>query len=487
MSTSDQAMDLNYGLDDVPKPFPRALALSLQHVLTMFGATIAVPLILSGPLGFDAAQTAILISSAFVASGLATIAQLTIGSRLPIVQGVSFAFLGAFFAIIFATVQDGVGGEEAMQLIAGGVILGGLVEAVVGYTGLIGTLQKYITPITIGPVIALIGLSLFGAATGNVVTQVDADGNVTAQGNWWIAILVVVLVFLFSLVWSNRNRFFALFPILLAVVASYLVALVLSLVGLLEEGNRAYVSFGGVSGTPWVRSVVGEQAIFFPWGVPKFDFGFFIAILAAYMASAIESIGDYNAVSRIVGLGKPDNSTVSKGIGAEGVGCVATAFVGGFASTSYSENIGLIGLSKVASRYVVFLGAGVLILLGFVAKIGAVIATIPAPIVGGIYMALFGLIAGVGLSNLQHADMNSQRNLLIVGFLLFMGLAVPNYFGQVPQDWTLFGQGWLTDIVKSIGSSGIAVAAVLGLFLDNVIPGTDVERGIHAEPDPPIA
>ncbi len=470
------AHDLNYGVDDVPKPFGRALGLSLQHVLTMFGATIAVPLILSPALGFDAGQTAILISSAFIASGIATAIQLTIGSRLPIVQGVSFAFLGAFFAIIGSHE-----GAQAMQYIAGGIILGGLVEVLVGYTGLIGTLQRYITPITIGPVIALIGLSLAGAAVGNIVTLADPDGNVVSQGNWWIALLVIVLVFVFSLVMAPRNRFFALFPILMAVVVSYLVALALSLTGLIEETNRAYVSFAGVGDTSWVRNVVGEQGVILPWGAPKFDFGFFIAILAAYMASAIESIGDYNAVSRIAGLGKPDKTTVSRGIGAEGVGCIGTAMVGGFASTSYSENIGLIGLSKVASRYVVLLGAGLLVLLGFVTKIGAIIATIPTPIVGGIYMALFGLIAGVGLSNLQRADMDSQRNLLIAGFILFMGLAVPNYFSQVPPDWTLFGMDWFADIVRSVGSSGIAVAAVLGLFLDNVIPGTDKERGIHAD------
>lgn len=471
--SAPSALDLNYGVDDVPKPFGRALGLSLQHVLTMFGATIAVPLILSPALGFDAGQTAILISSAFIASGIATAIQLTIGSRLPIVQGVSFAFLGAFFAII-----GDHQGTEAMQYIAGGIILGGLVEVLVGYTGLIGTLQRYITPITIGPVIALIGLSLAGAAVGNVVTQVDPDGNVVAQGNWWMALLVIVLVFVFSLILAPRNRFFALFPILMAVVVAYLVALGLSVTGLIDETNRAFVSFAGAGDTPWVRNVVGEQGLLLPWGAPRFDFGFFIAILAAYMASAIESVGDYNAVSRIAGLGVPDDRTVSRGIGAEGVGCIGTALVGGFASTSYSENIGLIGLSKVASRYVVMLGAVLLVLLGFVTKIGALIATIPEPIVGGIYMALFGLITGVGLSNLQRADMDSQRNLLIAGFILFMGLAVPNYFGQVPQDWTLFGIDWFADIMSSVGSSGIAVAAVLGLFLDNVIPGTDEERGI---------
>ena len=140
-----------------------------------------------------------------------------------------------------------------------------------------------------------------------------------------------------------------------------------------------------------------------------------------------------------------------------------------------------IGLSKVASRFVVLLGAGILIVLGFVTKIGAIIATIPAPIVGGVYMALFGLIAGVGLSNLTRADMNSQRNLLIVGFILFMGLAVPLYVSGLPGDYSLFGIGWLTSLVRSVGGSGIAVAAVLGLFLDNVLPGTDAERGVGAE------
>ncbi len=288
-------------------------------------------------------------------------------------------------------------------------------------------------------------------------------------------------MFVFSLLMAPRSKFFSLFPILLAIVVTYVVALVLSWTGALDEGNRAFVSFAGAGDAPWVRNVVGEQGVIFPWGAPKFDLGFFVAILAAYMASSIESIGDYNAISRIVGRGAPSDDTVSKGIGSEGVGCIATAFVGGFASTSYSENIGLIGLSKVASRYVVLMGAGFLILLGFVTKIGALIATIPAPIVGGVYMALFGLIAGVGLSNLVRADMNSQRNLMIVGFILFMGLAVPIYFQGTDNTWTLWGMQWLGDIVRSIGSSGIAVAAVLGLFLDNVLPGTDAERGVGAD------
>jgi solute carrier family 23 (nucleobase transporter), member 1 len=466
MST-DQAVtaaDLNYGLDDVPKPFPKALGLGLQHVLTAFGATIAVPLILGPAMGFDATQIAILISSVFICSGLATVVQVLIGTRLPIVQGVSFAFLGPFFAIIAAHP-----GEDAMRYIAGAVMAGAIVEMIVGYGGLMGVLRRFITPITIGPVIALIGLSLFGAASDN------------ASGNWWLALLTVGMIFAFGLILAQRIRMFSLFPILMAVVGAYLVALLLSVTGVFAEGSASYVSFADLGQAPWVRGVeVGGGGIIFPWGTPLFDIGFFIAIIAAYLASTIESFGDYHAISRIVGLGDPSKKVINRGIGAEGIGCFLTGIFGGFSSTSYSENIGLVGLTKVASRVVVIIGAVSLVVLGLVSKVGAVIATIPVPIVGGVYLGLFGLIAAVGLSNLQRADMNSQRNLMIVGFVLFMGLVVPDYFAGVPEDWTLLGNDLLTSLAQSIGGSGIAVAALIGLLLDNIIPGTDRERGVGA-------
>lgn len=482
-TTPAPTVALNYGLDDVPKPFPKALGLGLQHVLTMFGATIAVPLLLGPAMGFDGGQIAILISSVFIASGIATTIQVLFGTRLPIVQGVSFAFLGPFFAIIAAHQ-----GTDAMRYIAGAILVGAVVEAAIGYSGLFGVLRRYISPVVIGPVIALIGLSLFGAAAGQVAAIVGDDGTVVASSNWWIALLVVGLVFLFSLILSRWSQLISVFSILLAVVCAYVVALLLSEVGVITEANRAFVSFDTIaasfSDAPWVRNVVGARALLFPWGTPLFDVGFFVAVLAAYLASMIESFGDYHAIARLTEQGEPNAAQVNRGIGAEGVGCFITGLVGGFASTSYTENIGLVGLTRVASRYVVIVGAIALVVLGFVTKIGALVATIPAPIVGGVYMALFGLIAAVGLSNLQRADMNSQRNLLIAGFILFMGLVVPSYMGGLPPDWTLGGQEWLTNLARSIFGSGIAVAALLGLLLDNLIPGTDAERGITPDSDP---
>ena len=455
--------DLNYGLDDTPKPWPKAIGLGLQHVLTMFGATVAVPFILAPFLEFDGRQLAILISSVFICSALATFVQVTIGTRLPIVQGVSFAFLGPFIGIAAAHP-----GEDGMRYIAGAVLAGAVVEMILGFGGVFGALRRFVTPITIAPVIALVGLSLYDAAAIN------------ASPNWWMALTTTALIIAFSLILAPRIRLFSLFPILLAVVTVYLGALLLSVTGVIPETMAGHVSFGGLAETPWVRSVgFGDQGLFFPWGTPLFDLGFFIAVLAAYLASSIESFGDYHAISRIAGVGDPSAKTINRGLGAEGIGCFLTGIFGGFSSTSYSENIGLVGLTKVASRVVVLIGAAALLVLGFVSKIGGVIASIPGPIVGGVYLALFGIIAGVGLSNLRRADMDSQRNIMIVGFVLFAGLVFPRYFsGYAGDDWDLFGIDWLTSIVRSVGSNGIAVAAVFGLLLDNLIPGTDRERGV---------
>jgi solute carrier family 23 (nucleobase transporter), member 1 len=455
-------LQLNYGLEDRPQPFTKALGLGVQHVLTMFGATVLVPLILGPAMGMGAGDIAILISSVFICSGIATALQVTIGSRLPIIQGVSFAFLPAFFLIIAAHP-----GPEAMTYIAGAIIIGAIFEVVVGFGGLIGLLRKYVTPITIAPVIALIGLSLFGPAAA------------TASSHWGMSFLMLGLIFFFSLIMARKVRFFSLFPILLAIVTTYVISWVLTVANVFGPESAARVDFSSVGAAPWLRSFgVGGGGLLFPWGAPAFELGFIVAILAAYLASMIESFGDYHAVSRMATGKDPDAQTINRGIGSEGLGCMATGVFGGFASTSYSENIGLVGLTRVASRYVVLLGAGVLVLLGLVSKFGAVVATIPAPVVGGAYLALFGLIAAVGLSLLRRADMDSQRNLMIIGFVLFAGFVFPAYFGSLDAPVDMWGIGWLSDIVMAIGSSGIAVAAVFGLLLDNLIPGTDKERGV---------
>lgn len=456
-------MKMLYTVDDIPKPFGKALFLGIQHVLTMFGATVSVPLLLGPIMGMDASQVALLVASVMLASGVATFLQVNFGTRLPIIQGVSFAFLGPFFGIIGAV--GAMGPEVTMQYIAGAIILGSLVEMIIGFTGLIGKLQKFISPVVIGPVIALIGLSLW------YVGAPDAARGIVLSS------IVIIASFVFALILGPKKPFFSLFPILLAVLLAYAVGLVLSLTGVFTPESASFVDFSGVSAAPWIRI-----NLIFPWGVPKFELGFFLVILAGYLASMIESYGDYHAINAASEAGELTEKQVSRGIGFEGVGCFFTGIFGGFASTSYTENIGLVGITRVASRYVVNIGVVVLIFLGIFGKFGAVVATLPPPIVGGLYCTLFGLIASIGISNSARADLSSMRNQMIIGFCLFMGISVPGIFNgthlseamQLSFEWA----PWLSNIINIVGSSGMAVAAIFGLILDNVIPGTPEERGL---------
>ncbi len=461
-----------YGIEDVP-PGGQAFVFGLQHVLTMFGATVSVPLILRGALGMDDAQTGVLVTAVLLASGIATLLQATIGSRLPIIQGVSFSFLAAFFAVSTQYKQ-----AEAMQYIAGAILLGSLVEMAVGWGGLVGLLRKFVTPVVIGPVIMLIGLALF------------AVGAPQAGLHWPMAILIIVLIFLFSQVWSRHSRLLRMFPILLAVVASWLVALVLTLAGVFPAGHPASANLASVGAAPWFKW--STDSILLPWGLPKFHLGFFFAVLAGYLASMIESFGDYHAVAAMSRAPAPTSRQLDRGIGTEGLGCCFTGLLGGFASTSYSENIALIGITSVASRRVVIIAGSILIVVALVSKLGVLIATIPAPVVGGLYCALFGLIAAVGIQQVAKVDLQSDRNLMIVGFILFMGLSLPAYISGAPpfkidgaaRMREVFGTA-LGNIVNALAGTGMAVAAILGLVLDNLIPGTARERGVYelAGPD----
>jgi solute carrier family 23 (nucleobase transporter), member 1 len=494
-----------YGLDDRP-PLPHATLLAVQHVLTMFGSTVVVPLLfgpllwpvpagLSSELSTRLAQlqlinTGILISSVMLCSGVATLLQSTVGSRLPIIQGVSFSFLAAFFGIVAAKqatsapdwtaviagdaslstlepliAQWQATGASAMCVIAGSIIVGGVIEAMIGFSGLMGMLRRYLSPVVVGPVIMLIGLALY---------QVGAP---TAAANWPIAILTMAMIIFFSLVLAKRIRIFQLFPMLFAISIGVAVCGLMTFLGVFKPGDAAFVDLSAIESTAWMRG----SDVLFPWGFPEFTLSAIVAVLAGYLASIIESFGDYHVCKNMAGGGDPTAKEISRGIGVEGVACAITGTLGGFSSTSYSENIGLVGLTKVGSRFVVQVGACLLIFLGLFGKFGACAAAIPKPVVGGLYCVLFGLIAAVGVRQFAKANLSSDRNLLIGGFALFMGLSLPFYFGQSgAADLSWMPEG-IRGIVLALGSTGMAVGACIGLILDNVIPGTRQERGLDAK------
>ncbi|MFQ5692746.1 MAG: uracil-xanthine permease family protein, partial [Nitrospinota bacterium] len=375
LTHEEEPRQILYGIDDVP-PTGKAIVFGFQHVLTMFGATVSVPLILRGALGMNDLQTGILVTAVMLCSGIATLLQVTIGSRLPIIQGVSFSFLAAFFAI-----AGQYKGAEAMQYIAGGIILGAIVEMIVGWGRLVGLVRKVLTPVVIGPVIMLIGLALF------------AVGAPQAGLHWPTSILTILLIFLFSQIWSKKSLMLRMFPIFMAIVVVWVLSLILTWTGVYGPKHPAFINLGLVGSAPWFKW--STDSIILPWGPPKFHVGFFFAVLAGYLASMIESFGDYHAVAAMSRAPAPTSQQLNKGIAAEGLGCFITGLLGGFASTSYSENIGLVGLTRVASRRVVVIAGIILIVVGLISKFGAIIATIPAPMVGGLYCALFGLISAV--------------------------------------------------------------------------------------------
>ncbi|MBL92544.1 MAG: xanthine permease [Myxococcales bacterium] len=454
-------MELLYKIDDHP-PLAETAVLGFQHYLTMFGSTLAVPLLLAPALGIeDPVEKGWLIATMFFVSGIATLLQTTFGNRLPIIQGGTFSFLAPTFAICGMAALSEAGWEVRMQHVQGAIIAGAAVEIIVGASGLVGKMLRFVGPITIAPTIALIGLSLF------------KFGAPEAGRHWPIGGLTIVLIILFSQYLRGKNRAFELYPILMAIVGAWVVAAICTMTGVFPEGHPSHTSMANLEAAPWFRVPYPFQ-----WGLPQFGLAAFVGMFAGYLASMVESIGDYYACARLSGAPTPNEKTINRGITFEGIGCfIAGLFGTGNGTTSYSENIGAIGLTRVGARRVVQAGAVIMIVLGTVSKFGALFTTIPQPIVGGMYCAMFGMIASVGMSNLQFVNLNSARNLFILGFAFFMGLSMPEYIGANPVD---VGIESVSNIINTLGSTGMAVGAFIALILDNTIPGTPEERGLVA-------
>lgn len=449
-----------------------AFFLGFQHYLTMFGATVSIPLIVGGALGFPPDQLAILISTVFFASGIATLLQQFIGNKLPIVQGGSFSFLGPTFAIIGMVQAQGGNWQVGIQAIAASIMFASVFEIILGYSGAMGKIKRFIGPLVIAPTITMIGLALF------------ETGAPMMSGNWIVSLVTLVALIFYSQVFSRRIRWFLLFPVISAIATGWIVAVIGTLAGWIPAGNAANLSvaFKQIAVAPWFTL---RPLVPFKWGFPTSgslivagSFG----MLAAYLASMVESVGDYHSCAKLSEAPPPTERMISRGLGSEGVGClIAGILQSGNGTTSYSENIGAIGITRVASRRAIRAGAIVMLVIPIIGKIGAIFASLPSPVVGAMYVGLFGLIVAVGLSNLQYVNLNNSRNLFILGLALFSGLSFRAAFNANPINWGLIGTftGTLGSIVQTILTTAMAVSAIIALILDNYIPGaTREERGL---------
>ncbi|EMA42603.1 uracil-xanthine permease family protein [Halobiforma nitratireducens] len=495
-SERDSADNIEYGIDDKP-PLGESAVLGVQHYLTMVGANIAVPLILADAMGMieNPEVTAQFIGTFFVVSGIATLAQTTFGNRYPIVQGAPFSMLAPAIAIVTVVTTGGIAGQPdwqaALVQLQGAIIVAAAVQVLLGYLGLVGKLRRFLSPVVIAPTIALIGLSLF-----------DAPQITGTDQSWWLLGLTVVLIVLFSQYLELKHRAFRLYPVILAIAIAWVAAAGLSVADVLGTDHPGHVPLGEVADASLLMPIYPFQ-----WGVPEFTTAFAIGMFAGVLASIVESIGDYYAVANLTGSAAPSEKRINHGIGMEGLMNVFSGIMGTGGSTSYSENVGAIGLTGVASRYVVQIGALVMLVVGFVGYFGQLIATIPDPIVGGLFIAMFAQIVAVGVGNLRHVDLDSSRNVFVIGFALFVGLAIPAYMGNFETtlefrtavgieaaiapllEFDLVANTVLAssleaaaiaavDTVFIIGSTGMAVGGLAALFLDNTIPGTREERGL---------
>ncbi|XP_035499071.1 solute carrier family 23 member 2 isoform X2 [Scophthalmus maximus] len=467
---ADKGGDLVYSLNDRP-PWYLCILLGFQHYILAFGGIIAIPLILAEPLCIrdNNAAKSQLISTIFFVSGLCTLLQTTVGTRLPILQGGTFSFITPTLAILALPKWQCPAPNAPVMLSA--------------------HLLKYIGPLAIAPTINLIGLSLF------------IEAGKKSGGHWGIAALTVCLILLFSQYLSKvdvpmiaykdkkwkvfQYPLFKLFSALFGMCGAWLICFLLTIFDVLPSKSTEYgfsartdISLDAVANSPWFHVPYPGQ-----WGMPTVSVSSVLGMMAGVLASTMESIGDYYACARLSGAPPPPTHAINRGIAVEGIGCIMAALWGtGNGTTSYSQNIAALGITKVGSRLVLQTTGILMIILGIFGKFGAVFITIPDPVIGGMFLVMFGMIAAVGISNLQYVDLNSSRNLLILGFSTFSGLVLPTWFHSNPGIIDT-GIKELDQVIVVLFTTHMFIGGFFGFILDNTIPGTDKERGIKSWQD----
>lgn len=419
----ESTVDLLLDVDQRPSA-GKGILLSFQHVFAMFGATILVPLILGMP-----------VSVALFASGVGTlIYMISTGFRVPVYLGSSFAFITAM-----SLAMKEMGGDvSAAQT---GVILTGLVYVLVAAgVRFAGTkwIDKLLPPIIIGPMIIVIGLGLAGSAVTNA--------GLVADGNWKNALVAVVTFLIAAFINTKGKGFLRIIPFLFAIIGGYLFALALGL-----------VDFTPVLKANWFE-IPGFYLPFSTGGAFKEYNLYFgpetIAILPIAIVTISEHIGDHTVLGQICGRQFLKEPGLHRTLLGDGIATSVSAFLGGPANTTYGENTGVIGMTRIASVSVIRNAAFIAIALSFLGKFTALISTIPNAVLGGMSILLYGVIASNGLKVLikERVDFAQMRNLIIASAMLVLGLG-----GAILK-------------LGPVTLSGTALSAMTGIILNLILP-----------------
>ena len=440
---------------------PRMLLLGLQHLFAMFGATVLVPILVTGyglPLSI---QTTLLFA------GIGTLLfHVCTKFKVPAFLGSSFAFLGGFQAV--ADLNTGkfaaMTGEEKLPYALGGVVIAGLLYLVLALLfKLVGAkkVMRFFPPIVTGPIIILIGLNLSGTAVTNASTC------------WWLA-LVAIAIIIVANIWGKGM--IKIIPILLGVVGSYIIAVIANAMGATSvdaAGNVVpLIDFSGVAAS----APVGLQPFFtdFTGSIAKFDLTSILVMAPIAIAAMMEHIGDVSAISSTTGKNFIEDPGLHRTLLGDGLATAFAGMFGGPANTTYGENTGVLALSRVYDPRVIRLAALYAIILSFSPKFDALVNSIPTAIVGGVSFVLYGMISAVGVRNVveNRVDLTKSRNLIIAAVIFVCGLGFSS-------------TGGITFTVGSadITLTGLAIAALAGVILNALLPGNDYEFGKSVEGD----
>ncbi|XP_014283866.1 solute carrier family 23 member 1 [Halyomorpha halys] len=495
---SEYNIEITYGIDDVP-PWYLSIFMALQHYLTMIGAIVSIPFILTPALCMkeDDLDRGSIISTMIFVTGIVTFIQTTFGCRLPIVQGGTISFLVPTLAILNLPkwrcpdeeTINAMSPENRTELwqvrmreLSGAIAVSALVQVLMGFCGVMGIILKYVTPLTIVPTVSLVGLSLFQNAAE------------AASTHWGIAAGTIILLTLFSQILTEVKvpgvnyskskglhitwfHLFKLFPVLLTIVIMWGVSGLLTVFNVLPPGHpgRTDVKISIVEQSAWFRVPYPGQ-----WGLPTVSASGVLGMLAGVLACTVESISYYPTVAKMCGAPPPPIHSINRGIGIEGFGTMLAGLWGsGNGTNTFGENVGAIGVTKVGSRRVIQFACILMLLQGVINKFGAVFIIIPQPVVGGIFCVMFGMITAFGLSALQYVQLNSSRNLYIIGFSMFFSLVLSQWM-KANHNAIQTGSEIADSILTVLLSTSILIGGVSGCLLDNIIPGTPEERGLIA-------
>ncbi|KAJ4701602.1 nucleobase-ascorbate transporter 6-like [Melia azedarach] len=453
-----------------PPPWPEALVLGFQHYLLTLGITVLIPSIIVPQMGGGNAEKVRVIQTLLFFSGLSTLFQSLFGTRLPTIVVGSYAYMIPVTSILLAKRYSSCSDPherfvQTMRGIQGALIITGCFQTVMGFLGLWRNIVRLLSPLSVVPFVTFTGLGLYhlGFPLLAKCVEVGLPGLIT---------VVFISQYLHRYIDLKRpicDRFAVLFSV---IIASLFAVILTSSSVYDKKPENTQISCrtdraGLLSAAPWIYIPIPFQ-----WGSPTFHVGETFAMMAASFVSLTESTGTFFAVARYGSATPVPPSVISRGVGWQGIGVLLNGMFGSVTGfTASVENAGLLALTRVGSRRVIQISAGFMILFSIFGKFGAFFASIPLPILAALYCILFGYVSSAGLGFLQFCNLNSFKTKFVLGFSLFMGISVPQYFREYYQGGYRLGQfhpnsRWFNDIMVVIFMSHTTVAALVALFLD---------------------